>query len=265
MESSSLPYNSKNKLMCDDDLKSLLTRYGIQTRHRDLGIYRLAMVHRSYCTRKNENYVSGNVNCPNDSTVKLQEISNERLEFLGDAVLSLVIAAYIFERYPTQDEGFLTSIRSKLVCGKMLAKLSKQLGISQWVIVSKQVEDDGGRENPKLLEDTLEAFIGAIFLDFQRSGFAMARTFIINVIETFVDFAELVTTIQSSKDRFIKSFVTRYGMAPTFADHPDQIGTNHVQIAVKDRDGCVLAIGSGTNKKEAEIDACNNALLYLGI
>jgi ribonuclease-3 len=267
-----LPYNSKNKLLTDDDLKHILKRYGVNTKHRNLALYQLAMVHRSYCTRKNENFVSGNTKCPVHVKVRLQEMSNERLEFLGDAVLSLVVAEYLYERYPIQDEGFLTSLRSKLVCGKMLSKLCGHLGLAEWAIISKQVEDDGGRDSAKLQEDALEAFIGALFLDFGKTGFSMAKTFIVSLIETFVDFAQLVSTIQSNKDRFVKAFAARYGVPPVFVEH--QVGggggvgqsqAENTHIAIKDRDGCVVAVGSGPNKKEAEQDATNKALVYLGV
>jgi dsRNA-specific ribonuclease len=85
-----LPYNANNVLVSHDDVLSILSEYLDNPVINDLNVYRKAFVHRSYCTRKNENFVNGNSNCPKDC-IPLQEESNERLEFLGDAIVNLAV------------------------------------------------------------------------------------------------------------------------------------------------------------------------------
>ena len=264
--SSCLPFNAKNRLITHDALETLLRHHGVKQKYRDINLYRLAMVHRSYCTRKNENFLTGNVHCPADVKVKLQENSNERLEFLGDAVLSLIVADYLFERFPDCDEGFLTTIRSKLVCGKSLAKLAEAIGLAEWLVVSRQIDDDNGRNNAKILEDTFEALLGAIFRDFGEDGFNAAQAFVTGVLEQYIDFATLICSAQSAKDRFIRFYASRFGSLPSFVDLDRTPGSNggEIEISIKNRDGFVVAIGSGSSKKDAEADASARALKYYG-
>jgi len=115
-------------------------------------------------------------------------MSYERYEFLGDSVLNLVIASFVFHRYPDKDEGFLTRIRTKLVNGKTLAYLARQINLNKFLIISKNVENIGGRNNDRFLEDILEAFICAINLDM---GFKYSELFILNLIKTYINFEEL--------------------------------------------------------------------------
>ena len=109
----------------------------------------------------------------------LQENSNERLEFLGDSILNLTVARYVFDRYPDDNEGFLTNMRTKLVNGKMLAFLGEKIGLQNHVVISKQIESNRGRSNKNVLEDAFEALIGAIFLDNEdknRNGFQIKQS-----------------------------------------------------------------------------------------
>lgn len=261
-----LPYNSLNKLINKEQIINFL---GIYDEINNINIYRRAFVHKSYCTRKNENFSNGNVNCPSNC-LPLQEDSNERVEFLGDAILNLVVGRYLFERYPTVNEGFLTTTRTKLVNGEMLAILSKQLGLNEFVLLSHQIESNRGRLNKNILEDTFEAFIGAIFLDFEekdRTGFQHANDWIIHIIEEYVDFADLMTQNINYKDKLVKFCQHNYQFIPKFYE----IDVNEVNgykvhtIYVKNNLDCVIGIGKGANKKQAEIDASKKALTYYDI
>ena len=161
------PYNNMNILIEEEEVNKILRDYGVSFKCYNVDIYRKAFVHKSYITRKNENFVTGNKNCPEDC-LPLQEQSYERFEYLGDSVLSTTVANYLYQRYPDQNEGFLTKMRSKLVNGHMLGDLCRKVGLSKWVIISKQIEENNGRDNYKILEDVFEAFICAIFLDFNK-------------------------------------------------------------------------------------------------
>ena len=263
LNQTALPYNSQNKLIDERNVIELLS---IFDSIGSINIYRRAFVHKSYCTRKNENFVDGNTHCPSDC-LPLQEENNERLEFLGDAILHLVIAKYLFQRYPDVNEGFLTTTRTKLVNGDMLAFLSNCLGLKEFVLLSSQIEANNGRQNKNILEDTFEAFIGAIFLDFEEkcgNGFKYANDWIIHVIETYVDFAELMTKSTSHKDRLVKYCQHNFQFIPKFyeIDVTEVHGKRVHTIYVKNNMGVVIAIGKGNTKKAAELDGAEQAMNY---
>jgi dsRNA-specific ribonuclease len=192
-----LPYNPKNRLIMAAELQLLLSRHGLtDIQPRNINIYRNAFVHRSYCTMKNDDFQSGNEKCP-DGCLPLQEMSYERLEFLGDAILGMVVARYLYERYPDQNEGFLSRIRTKIVNGRMLGSLAEKVGFPPFAILSKQIEESQGRNNYKIMEDIFEAFIGALYMDFNDDlpapcgfaplsgiGYYVADQWILSIIET---------------------------------------------------------------------------------
>lgn len=260
-----LPFNNKNKLLNHDELSSLLTTNGVTLPFNDINIYRKAFVHKSYCTRKNENFIEGNVNCPTDC-IGLQECSNERLEFLGDSVLSVVVAQYLYERFPDSEEGFLTRIRTKIVNGQMLAHLSEKIGLDRYVIISKQIEDNGGRKNNKILEDTFEAVIGAVFLDFGNDGFEMAKNFILDIVESNLDFSELIVSNYNYKDQLLKYFQHNFNYLPKFYELNIENRNNAkvYTLCIKNKEGVIISTGTGPSKKQAENQAALNALKYYG-
>lgn len=255
------PYNELNHVICHDELENILTSYDVETPHNNIDIYRKAFVHKSYCTRKNENVLNGNINCP-DNCLPLQEESNERLEFLGDSILGKVVAAYLFERYPDENEGFLTKMRTKLVNGRMLAHLSELVGLKPYIILSKQIEEGDGRNSVNILEDAFEAFIAAIYIDFGDKGDEMARRWIISVIETNLDFAELIRNNHNYKDIFLKYFQQNFNYIPKFFEMKVETINNQKKysVCIKDNKGNIISIGHGASKKEAENDASKNGL-----
>lgn len=270
------PYNNKNILITEDDVNKILRTFGISFKCYNISIYRQAFVHKSYITRKNENYVSGNKNCPDDC-IPLQEESNERFEFLGDSILSTSVASYLYQRYPDQNEGFLTKMRSKLVNGHMLGDLCEKVGLHPWILISKQIEENNGRKNYKILEDTFEAFICAIFIDFNKKkislksfesgiGFQVAEKWIINVLEDKIDFAELIRENKNYKDQLIKYFQHNFSYLPSFCETNIEIINNKklFTIIVKNKNQ-VLSTGKSETKKKAEQMASHNALRYLNV
>ena len=124
----------------------------------DLNLLKVAITHRSLA---NEN---SKIN-----------FSNERLEFLGDSVLSVVVSAYLYEKYPSYPEGELTATRSLLVQSKTLAKIAREMHIGDFLLMSRGEEQSGGKANNSILADAFEAIIGAIYLD---QGLETATTFI---------------------------------------------------------------------------------------
>lgn len=262
-----LPFNPTNVLLPEAVVDRVLCAYGLSPGSvRDINLYRKAMVHRSYCTRKNENFVEGNVQCPANCAIPLQEESNERLEFLGDAVLNLAVAKYLFERYPDENEGFLTKMRTKLVNGTMLGHLCGLLKLDTYLVVSKQIEENVGRRNVKLLEDCFEAFLGAIYLD-HTDGFEAAYTWITTLIETHLDFSELIVSHNNAKDTLLKYCQHHHSFLPKFMELSVDLSSNGGKIytvCVKDKNHTTIGMGKGASKKQAEQDASKAALAYYG-
>lgn len=180
-------------------------------------------------------------------------ISNERLEFLGDAVLSAVVAKYLFQRYPFENEGFLTETRSKVVSRKNLNALARKLGLPDMV----QKSNEKGRAGSSLGGDALEALVGAIFLD---RGYAAAERFILDrMVENFIDLEKLLKTDANFKSKLIEwcqkekrefEFVAvkevKDGHRPSF--------TIHLKV-----DGKVVGKGTDRTKKRAEQAAAQEA------
>jgi ribonuclease-3 len=212
--------------------------------------------------------VNGNIQCP-VSCLPLQEESNERLEFLGDAVINLIVGKYLFDRYPDENEGFLTKMRTKLVNGTMLASLCEIIDLQRYVIISKQIEANNGRVNKKVLEDIFEAFIGAMYCDMSAvcvNAFEKVEEWFVTLLETNIDFSELITTNTNYKDIFLKYYQHAYSIIPKFFEVSSESLNNGKMytICIKDRNKSIISTGKGTSKKHAENDAALNALKYFG-
>jgi ribonuclease-3 len=280
-----LPYNSANKLLNEKELRGFFDGHGLAgVPCNNINLYRNAFVHRSYITMKNDDFASGNERCP-PGCLPLQDMSYERLEFLGDAILGMVVARYLYERYPDQPEGFLSRLRTKIVNGKMLGYLAEKVGFSQFAIISKQIEESGGRTNYKIMEDVFEAFIGAIYMDYDNdddgvilpdhmtmapctgSGYHIAEQWIINIMETYLDFAELIQARTNYKDMLVRHMQYAFQDMPRFYELSVDTRNNRkiFVYCVKDKVGAVLGTGNGATAKEAQNNAAGEALKYYGV
>ena len=183
---------------------------------------------------------------------------NQRLEFLGDAVLGLVLTQKLYDQFPDLDEGPLTKARAKLVNRQTLAERARSLGLGAHLILSRGEEMSGGRDRESALADAYEALLGAIFLD---GGFDAAREFILG--EFASAFGELpgLSLIENPKGELQELLQARSPRAPEY--QTVQIaGTDHdplFECAVS-HEGAELARGRGKSKKAAESDAALAAL-----
>lgn len=265
-----LPYNEHNVLLNKQDIIDIFKDFDLSIEPVNIDIYRNAMVHVSYCCRKNENFENGNTLCP-ESVLPLQEDSNERLEYLGDAVIALITAKYLFVRYPDREnEGFLTKMRTKIVNGDMLAKLCSFTKIPKFLIISQQIEQNHGRQNKKILEDSFEAFLGAMFMDFSENypnAMTLCEEWFINLLEDKIDFSQLVLMNTNYKDVFLKYFQHSFNYIPKFYEISNEITCvgKKYDVCIKDNNNDVVSVGTGSNKKLAENDAALNALKYYGV
>lgn len=208
------PDNPQNKVISLNQINSLLRRYGLKKR-RSQCMYQRSMVHRSYAADDNPNWKEANKHLK----IKIAKVSNERLEFLGDGVLELVTKKYLYDRFPNEDEGFMTEKKIALVKNEHIGKLAYELGLNKWYILSKAAEDKNTRSNPKKLGCLFEAWIGAIFVDHGggASGYAAATTFIQNVLEEHVDWQRLLTTDDNYKN------ILQVRIQKTFRITPDYV------------------------------------------
>jgi ribonuclease-3 len=230
---------------------------------------------------KNTNFDKSNINCPN-GCLPLQDMSYERLEYLGDSILGMIVANYLYCRFPDQNEGFLSKIRTKIVNGKMLGYLSDKIGLPKFAIISKQVEELGGRKNYKIMEDIFEAFIGALFLDFQSetdnvdninlvsksgTGYFIVESWLIHIIENYIDFCELIRIKNNYKDMLVSHMQNYLQDTPQFKEInvTSKDNARVFTYCVKDRNGTIISTSNGSNKKEAENNSAKEALLYYGV
>lgn len=188
--------------------------------------------------------------------------SYERFEFLGDSILNLVIANYIFNKYKNDEEGHLTRIRTKLVNGKTLSYLAKKIKLNEFIIISKNVETIGGRNNARIIEDVFEAFICAVFLDL---GFKYAEVFIITVINKYIDF-DIIEEDNNFKDILLRQCQKQFQISPEY-ELVTTTGPHHTKtfISVVIINGVRHKTGAGKTKKESEQNASKFTLESLDV
>ena len=187
--------------------------------------------------------------------------SNERLEYLGDAVLGLVVADFIFKKYPFKDEGFLTEVRSRIVSRDSLNQLARKIGIGQ--IVKFDVKRKTPNSHKSLYGNALEALIGAVYID---RGFKKCEDFIIKkLLMPHFDIDEIISTTKNYKSKLIE-WTQKQSKSIVF-EHADTIDKGHykefvIQIMI---DSEPIAKGHGLSKKKAEQDASREACQTLSL
>lgn len=183
---------------------------------------------------------------------------NERLEFLGDAVLELVITEYLFAKYPNKPEGELTAVRSALVNTTSISEAASQLNMNDYLRLSRGEAKDTGRARQYILANTFESVIGAIFLD---QGYATARVFIGNALFAKTDEIVEKKLWQDSKSAFQESAQEHVGITPEYKTL-ESVGPDHdkeftVGVYLGDE---LVATGSGKSKQEAQQEAALKAI-----
>lgn len=188
--------------------------------------------------------------------------SNERLEFLGDAILGSVVAELLFKMYPYKDEGFLTEMRSKIVSRSNLNQLAKKLGIDEHIEFDNKLLNHNSKQG-SLLGDTFEAMIGAVYMD---KDYNFTRNFLLNrIIKPHIDIHTLELTETNFKSKLIE-WCQRHGKDITFEIIPNEEGENSKLFTIQvNVDGESCAIGRDYNKKNAEKLAAEKACEFLKI
>ena len=208
---------------------------------KDESLLEIALTHSSYSNESKDNLKN-----------------NERLEFLGDSVISLIVSKHLFKTFPEEAEGELTKVRAFFVCDDSLASFAEKIYLGKHLKIGKGEEHAGGRSRPSILEDAFEALVGAIYLD---GGFKAANAFVlsflpktidIKLIESLNDYkTKLQEIIQKQKNPANVEYILAKESGP---DHDKRFEIN-LKINKK-----IVGYGFGKSKKRAEQEAAKNAL-----
>lgn len=229
-------YNTKKRVR---DLNKLQKEIGV--RFTDKEILNRSLTHRSYA---------------NEVAFKVGE--NERLEYLGDSVLGLVVNEYLFKRFDNYHEGDLAKIKSSVVSEEMLATVALELDLGYYLLLGKGEENSGGRNRPSILANTVEAVIGAMYLD---CGLKRTKRFILNILKKYIDQVDKIPTMRDPKTSLQEIVQKKYKEKPEYvllrSEGPDHKKLFTVALTIN---GKVVVEGSGTSKRRAEVDAARKVL-----
>ena len=220
-------------------LKEFQEQIGYQFQNE--GLLRQALTHSSYANEKHMRKLS----------------DNERLEFLGDAVLEIVSSEFLYHSYPNVSEGELTKKRASIVCEPTLALCTKEIHLGEYLLLGKGEEHTGGRERKSILSDALEAVIGAIYLD---GGFANAKEFISKYILTDIEHKQLFYDSKTILQELVQGEHEQVTYVLVDESGPDHNKSFTVEVILK---GECISSGVGHTKKAAEQEAAYKALKRL--
>jgi ribonuclease-3 len=226
--------------LIEDKILSVLEKLGISPANPDL--FRVAFTHQSYA---NEHHVQ----------------SNERLEYLGDAILDFLVAEYLFRKFPDLPEGQLSRLRAKYVCATANSRYAIQIGLDQCLLLGKGEAEQGGKSKPSLLGDLFEAFLGAVYLD---CGIEAVR----KILETtvFPQISEgnnFFIDYKSHLQEYIQA-ESRHGVEYILIKETGPAHDKTFTVSVY-HDHLKLGTGMGKSKKEAEQNAARDALEKLAL
>ena len=234
------PFNSLNKEVPIHFVCDILKKYGVPDKVHNLNLYKRAFVHKSYCKRPKSENIENNIHIvdrPSDC-IPLKTKSNERLEFLGDGVLECITKYYLYRRFPKENEGFMTEKKIALVKNETIGRMAYEMGLNKYYILSKNAEEKKTRTNLKKLGCLFEAFLGALFLDFNKisihdddkwfdnvfvtgPGFQIAQIFVESIFEKHVNWTELITTNDNYKNLLQVQLQQNFKVTPIYKEIND--------------------------------------------
>lgn len=250
------PFNPKNKEITLSDVQCILRTYGLPPKVNNINLYKRAFVHTSYVKKPMTENINNNITIvpKPDDCLGLKTKSNERLEFLGDGILEAITKFYLYRRFPKENEGFMTEKKIALVKNEAIGRLAYQMKFHQWVLISKHAEEKQIRTNVKKLGCLFEAFLGAVFLDFNKleikdedswfntlfvtgPGFQMTQVMVENIFEKYVDWDEIINNDNNFKNIFQVIIQKQFKITPDYLelDNDNEEGyTMGVYIALGD-------------------------------
>ncbi len=200
---------------------------------KDKSLLTMAMTHSSYA---------------NTHHLKAHS-DNERLEFLGDAVLELVSSEYLYDKFPDYDEGSLSKFRASLVCEPTLSYCTEEIDLEKYILLSGGEEKTGGRKRKSIRSDAMEALIGALYLD---GGMEVAKNFILKYILTDIEHKKLYHDCKTRLQEMVQAMHKELCYELVGEEGPDHAKVFYVDVKV---DGKVIGTGKGSSKKAAEQEA----------
>jgi len=212
---------------------------------KDPSLLQQALVHRSYLNEVRDRGLH----------------DNERLEFLGDAVLNLAVAEHLYHLFPESTEGELSQMRAHVVRWDTLAAVAERIGLGRYLLLGKGEDLSGGRKRPSNLAGALEAVIGAVYLD---GGLEAARQLVLRLLEPELERLATGQPVVDSKSELQRVVQARWHQIPRYrvveAEGPDHAKTFTVEVVLGEQ---VLGRGQGRSKKQAELEAARQALQTL--
>lgn len=220
-------------------------------RFKNPNLLREALTHRSY------------LNEFKSASWRKQIQSNERLEFLGDAVLSFIVSDWLFKKFPMFTEGKLTNLRSNLVKTTSLTQIAQKLKVGEYLLLSKGEKETQGQKNPTLLANTLEAIIGALFLD---QGLKATEIFIGENFESLLEEVMRSGRLKDYKSLLQEKIQAQSSQSPVYKTIKEK-GPEHNKIFIVNvlAKGEILATGVGKSKQKAQEEAAKQALESLAL
>jgi ribonuclease-3 len=279
-----LAYNKNNVLITEGFINGIFNKYDIDMQVTNLSLYQEAMTEESYRKpnakdierykrsrdkddAERESYIDVeeiDILLKEGNIADIRDVDYDRLEVLGDKVIDNVVTTYLYDRFEKGNSGFITKLRSRLVRGETLAKMSKCLGLDRYILISKDLDEKHGRNTKNYLEDIFEAFIGAMYVDSNKiKGGEKCYNLITALIENHIDIVEILAYEINYKELLLKLYHKNRW------DHPKYkqmvLETDNIfKVAVMDYIGNVVATGIGPTKKDAEQTAAYEALVHFG-
>jgi len=231
------PFNPLNTEITLNEIQCILTKYGVPPKIFITELYMCAFVHRSFTKRPEFENIQQKIKIVErpKNCLPLSTKHNESLEFLGDGVLELVTKYYLYRRFPKENEGFMTEKKIAIVKNEAIGKIALEMGLHKWLILSRNAEEKKIRTNLKKLGCLFEAFIGALFLDFNKivvnddegwfqnmfatgPGFQMAQKFIENIFEKHIDWIALIQNDDNYKNILQVKIQKEFKVTPHYVE-----------------------------------------------
>jgi dsRNA-specific ribonuclease len=234
------PFNPLNKEVPISFVCDILKKYGVPDKVHNINLYKRSFVHKSYCKKSKEENILNNITIAKQpyDCIPLKTKSNERLEFLGDGVLECITKYYLYRRFPKENEGFMTTKKIALVKNETIGRMAYEMGLNKYYVLSKNAEEKKTRTNLKKLGCLFEAFLGALFLDFNKisihdddkwfdnvfvtgPGFQIAQIFVENIFEKHVNWTELINTNDNYKNLLQVQLQQNFKVTPIYKEISD--------------------------------------------
>jgi dsRNA-specific ribonuclease len=270
--------NENNIKITEKIINNILKNYGLGYKIKHLENFQVAMTHISYLDKitlkektaallKDIQPISDE---KKKKAIPLQKEDYGRLGHLGNAVARLALTEYLYQRYKTKDQGFLTKLRTKIERAETLSTLASELALNKYAIIARNMDQNNSRnEDISLMKGVFEAFIGALSLE---NTYEECKKFIINLFERDIDFAELLNQDDNYKEKLMQYFHKMKWKEPQYVENIKEILDSDSEkkerefvMLIKNHEGQILGVGVGNTKNKAEQTAAHDSLVRMKV